>query len=159
MGVPALASRRRTAVRHSARLLGLLLLLAACGPAATATSSVGTAATATAKPTASATPSVSPVATVPAGFPIMSGSRAVEPLPREPRLVARWTSEENGARIYDFFVEALPTAGFQIDQLAPGGDAAIIVFSAPDGSQFSLSLTADGGGTRIDLRLPDDASG
>jgi hypothetical protein len=159
MGLPELATRPQTTIRHSAWLLGLLLVLAACGPAATATSSLGPAATATARPTASATPGVSPVATVPAGLPTMSGSLAVEPVPDEPRLVARWTSEANGAQIYGFFVEALPAAGFQIDQLAPGGDAAIIVFSAPDGSQFSLSLIADGGGTRIDLRLPDDASG
>jgi hypothetical protein len=159
MGMRTLASRPRTSVRDSAPLLGLLLVLAACGPSTTATSSLGTAATVTAGSTASATPVASPLATVPAGFPIKSGSEAVEPLPDEPRLVARWTSDANGAQVYDFFVEALPAAGFQIDQLAPGGDAAIITFSAPGGAQFSVSLTAEGAGTRIDLRLPDDASG
>jgi hypothetical protein len=159
MGVRTLASRLRTTVRHSAPQLGLLLLLAACGPAATATSSMGTAATATDIPTPSPSSGASPLATVPAGFPIMSGSRPVKPLPDDPRLVARWTSDSNGAQVYAFFVEALPAAGFRIGQLAPGGDAAIITFSAPGGSQFALSLTAEGAGTRIDLRLPDAASG
>jgi hypothetical protein len=159
MGVRTLTRRLRTTIRCSALLPGLLLPLAACGPAATATSSLGTAATPTPRFTASATPGASTLATVPAGLPMMSGAQAVEPLPEEPRLVARWTSGANGAQVYDFFVEALPAAGFQVDQLAPGGDAAIIVFSTPGGFQLSLSLTAEGAGTRIDLRLPDDASG
>jgi hypothetical protein len=71
--------------------------------------------------------------------------------------VASWTSTADGARVYDFFVDALPAAGFHIEQLAPGGEAAIIRFSSPGNLQFELSLSAEGDGTRIDLRLVDTA--
>jgi hypothetical protein len=138
--------------------LAILLVLAACGPAATATSSLGTVATATATATTNTSPSASASATLPTGFPVMPGSEAVASLPDDPQLVARWTTAANGAQVYDFFVEALPTAGFVVDQLAPGGEAAIITFSAPGGTQYAVSLTAQGDGTRIDLRLPDAAS-
>jgi hypothetical protein len=89
----------------------------------------------------------------------MPGSEAAASLTDDPQLVARWTTAANGAQVYDFFVDALLAAGFQVDLLAPGGEAAIIRFSAPGGPQFEVSLTPDDDGTRIDLRFPDDASG
>lgn len=156
MHVVTLASRLRTAVRDTPPVV-LLLMLAACGPAATATSSLGAAATASATPTPSS--AGSPLATPPTGFPVMPGSEAVASLPNDPQLVARWMSAANGALVYDFFVEALPAASFRVDQLAPGGEAAIITFSTPGGSQFAVSLTAQDSGTRIDLRLPDAGAG
>jgi hypothetical protein len=138
--------------------LAILLLLAACGPAATATNSPGPVATATATATTTASSSASASATLPTGFPVMPGSEAVAPMPDDdPQLLARWTSAANGAQVYDFFVEALPAAGLVVDQLAPGGEAAIISFSTSDGSQFTVSLIAQGSGTRIDL-LTDAAS-
>jgi hypothetical protein len=158
MRLASFASRTRTAVRDVAPPVVLLLLLAACGPAATATSSLGAPATASATTTAIPSPGGSPLATVPTGLPVMPGSEPVAPLPNDPQLLARWTSAADGAQVYDFFVEALPDAGFQVDQLAPGGEAAIITFSTPDRSQLVLSLTARGAGTRIDLRLPDAAA-
>jgi hypothetical protein len=85
----------------------------------------------------------------------MPGSEAVLPLPDDPHLVARWTTRASGAQVYAFYVGALPAAGFQIDQLAPGGEAAIILVSLPAGPPLEVSLTAHGDGTRIDLRLPD----
>jgi hypothetical protein len=88
----------------------------------------------------------------------MPGSEAVAPTPDDdPQLLARWTSAADGAQVYEFLVEALPVAGFAIDRLAPGGEAAIIAFSAPGGPHYSVSLTAQGAGTRIDL-LTDAAS-
>jgi hypothetical protein len=87
----------------------------------------------------------------------MPGSEEVASLPDDPELVARWTSTGNGAQVYDFFVQALPAAGFGVDQLAPGGEAAIITFSGPGDSQYAVSLTAQDAGTRIDLRLRDVA--
>ena len=128
------------------------LLLAACVPVATATRSLEVAASVS--PVASRTPGASISATVPAGFPLMPGSEAVLPLPDDPQLVARWTTTASGAQVYAFYVEALPAAGYQIDQL-PGGEAAIILVSPPAGPPMEVSLTAHGDGTRIDLRLPD----
>ncbi len=136
----------------------LLLLLAACSPASTVTGSLAAASTPT--HTASSTPASSPHSTgpaVPADFPVMPGSDAVAPLPHVPSLLARWTTATDGAQVYGFFVAALPAAGFEIEQLAPGGDAAIIIFTSPGAPQLELSLTADGDRTRIDLRLPETA--
>ncbi|MEP6469647.1 MAG: hypothetical protein ABJC24_07735 [Chloroflexota bacterium] len=136
----------------------LLLLLAACSPASTLTHSLAAASTPT--HTASSTPTASPGATgpaVPADFPVMPGSDAAAPLPHGPSLVARWTTAADGAQVYGFFVSALPAAGFEIEQLAPGGDAATIIFRSPGAPELELSLTADGDGTRIDLRLPETA--
>jgi hypothetical protein len=135
----------------------LLLMLAACGPAVTTSSSLGDVATASVATTATTSPDASATATLPAGFPVMPGSEAVAPMPGDLGLLARWTSDAEGAEVYGFFVEALPAASFQIDQLAPGGEAAIITFSTPDGEQLAVSLTAQGDGTRIDLSLPDAA--
>jgi hypothetical protein len=142
------------------RLLSLalipMLLLAACGPLATATSSQEAAATSS--PAASSTPGASVSTAVPAGFPVMPASEAVLPLPDDPQLLARWTTTASGAQVYDFYVHALPAAGFRIDQLAPGGEAAIIRVSRPAGPPLEVSLTAQGDGTRIDLRLSDAAA-
>jgi hypothetical protein len=155
------ASRPLTAVHACAGILVSLLLLAACSPVPTATGSLAVASTPgpTRSPTSPASAS-SPDGTAPAGlpnFPVMPGSAAVAPQPGDPSLVASWTSTADGAHVYDFFVEALPAAGFEIDQLAPGGEAAIVRFTAPDTPQLELSLTAEGDGTRIDLRLVDPA--
>ena len=137
------------------RVLSLALipiLLAACGPLATATSSREAVATDTA---AASTPGASVSGTVPARFPVMPASEAVLPPPDDPQLLARWTTTASGAQVYGFYVQALPAAGFQIDQLAPGGEAAIIRVSSPAGPPLEVSLTAQGDGTRIDLRLRD----
>jgi hypothetical protein len=153
MTATRLESRQLSAVRAALLALVPMFLLAACGPIATETGSRGALATDSPRPSTSQDPSAS----VPAGFPVMPTSAAVIPVPAEPQLVARWMTAANGARVYDFFVDALPAAGFQIHTLAPGGDAAIIRFSAGGAPQLELSLTAQGDGTRIDLRLPDAA--
>lgn len=157
MRLASIAYRPRTGFHASAPGL-MLLLTVGCGPAATAPSSIEATAATSATTIATASPGPSASATVPAGFPLMPGSEAVASLPDDPRLVARWTSAADGAQVYAFFAEALPAAGFHVDQLAPGGEAAIITFSAPGSAQLALSLTAHGDGTRIDLRLPDAAS-
>lgn len=158
MRLTDLASRPFTGIQAYVQGPLLLLLLAACSPAPTVTRSLAAAATPTY--TASSTPAASPHPTgpaVPSHFPVMPGSDAVAPPPHAPSLVARWTTAADGAQVYSFFVAALPAAGFEIEQLAPGGDAAIIIFTSPGAPQLELSLTADGDGTRIDLRLPETA--
>ena len=122
-----------------------------------ATGSPGEAATASPASSASAGPSdgVSEApAGVPEGFPVGLGAEPVTP-PADANLLARWVTEVNGAHVYDFYVEALPRAGFEIEQLVPGGAAAVISFRTPDGDVLDVALTASDGGTQIDLRLPE----
>jgi hypothetical protein len=130
--------------------LALLAALVACSsPGPDATSSVGEPAA-----TVSPSPGATGLAGVPADFPIMPGSEAVVSLPDEPGLLGRWTSTANGAKVYAFFVEALPAAGYRIDELLPGGSVAVIRFSSASGVRLDLQLTAAGDGTRIDLHQP-----
>ena len=122
-----------------------------------ATGSLGEAATATSpsSPSAGTSAGVSDTpAAVPEGFPVEPGAEPVTP-PADPNLLARWVTDENGNDVYDFYIEALPDAGFEIEQLVPGGAAAVISFSTPNGEVFDVALTASDGGTQIDLRLPE----
>lgn len=136
--------------RRACLVLSLACCLAGCaGQGATGTASLGPPATAS----ASADPTAP--AEVPAGFPIMPRSVAVEPLPTELGLLGRWTSAANGSEVYEFFVGALPAAGFRIVELLPGGSVAVIRLTTSSGAELDLELTADGEGTRIDLCQPD----
>ena len=137
--------------RHRPAALALLAALVACtSPGATASSSIREPVTLS--PSAGATE----LPGVPADFPIMPGSVAVEPLPEEPGLLGRWTSAADGSQAYAFFVEALPASGFRIDELLPGGSVAVIRFATAGGEVLDLQLTGAGEGTRIDLRQLDD---
>jgi hypothetical protein len=90
---------------------------------------------------------------LPAGFPVLAGARA-QALPEDdPSLIARWTSDEVGPVAYDFYVEALPAAGYPTTGLFPGGAVAVIRFDGPDAAAWQLVLTQDGAGTRIEVRL------
>ena len=138
----------------------LAVAIAACLTACAlpgATGSLGEAATATppSSPSARTSAGVSDTpAAVPEGFPVGPGAEPVT-APADANLLARWVTDENGADVYDFYIEALPVAGFEIEQLVPGGAAAVISFSTPDGEVFDVALTASDGGTQIDLRLPE----
>ena len=138
----------------------LAVALTACMTACAmpgATRSLGDAATASpaSSPSAATSARVSETpAAVPEGFPVGPGAEPVTP-PADASLLARWVTEVNGADVYDFYVEALPRAGFEIEQLVPGGAAAVISFRTPDGDVLDVALTASDGGTQIDLRLPE----
>ena len=93
---------------------------------------------------------------MPDGFPVFPGAESVTPLV-EPGLVARWVAKADGAEVFDFYVRALPAAGFAIEQRFPGGAAAIIRFNVADAQLLDVSLTASGSGTQVDLRLPEPA--
>jgi hypothetical protein len=62
-----------------------------------------------------------------------------------------------GPDVYAFYLDALPAAGYVIEERFPGGNVAIIRFSRPDGTSLDLTLVGEDGGdrTRIDLRLPE----
>jgi hypothetical protein len=142
-------------------LIGVSLSTTACaGPAATGPGSPSAEATGglPGPPSSGAgqgSPRPSPSIGVPEGFPSMPGSVAVDPLPDEPGLVARWTIDTNGAEVYRYFTESLPGAGFTIVQLFPGGAVAIIRLETPTGEILDLSLTGDLDSTRISLKAPD----
>jgi hypothetical protein len=138
----------------ASRLLIVIItgIVAGCGPP-------GPSATALQASPAPTTPASSPSAegpsrAIPDGFPVIAGAESVTP-PADPDLLARWLTDANGAEVYDFYVEALPPAGFEIEQLAPGGAAAVIGFLARDGRLLEIALTGSNGGTQIDLRVPE----
>jgi hypothetical protein len=94
---------------------------------------------------------------VPNGFPVIDGSQPASVPASDPGLVARWTTSANGAEVYAFYVDALPAASFKIEQLQPGGAAAVIVFGGQDGSRFELALIPFGDGTKIDLKVAEQS--
>jgi len=118
------------------------------GPPATATASPGSPATSpgspisppTAAAVASATGTPGARAELPAGFPIPDGAvrTAAE---GDEDLAARWTAEITGAAAYAYFVAALPAAGYGIEELIPGGTAAIIRLLGSGGEPWILILT------------------
>jgi hypothetical protein len=65
---------------------------------------------------------------LPSGFPVMDGAVRM-PLPAgDPGLIALWEGAEAGSAAYDFYVAALPAAGYPILGLYPGGGVALIRF-------------------------------
>ena len=149
--------------RHGVRMQAAALLVAASaglmtsctGATVTPTASIGQVRTATPSPSASERPSETAGA-MPARFPVMPGMVADEPTPSEPGLIARWTTDANGAEVYRFFERAIPEAGYRIDLAAPGDTAAVIRFTPPSGQQLQIDLGQEGSGTFIELRLPRD---
>jgi hypothetical protein len=136
------------------------LALAAClGPIGTPTNTVGDATTAVPSPTAGPT-TAPPGPGLPAGFPLMPGMRADEPLPEDEGLIGRWTTPANGAEVFDFLKTALPRAGYRIDLLGPGDTVAVIRFTPPGGQRLQIDLGQAGSGagasTFMELRLPRD---
>jgi len=75
---------------------------------------------------------------LPHGFPVLPGALAV-PLPDDdPDLVAAWTTELRGSAAYDFYLQALPAAGYRVEGLYPGGEWAVIRFRLADGAVWQL---------------------
>jgi hypothetical protein len=145
--------------RSVAGTIALLIAIAttACVPAATVTPrATPSAGTPTSVPSESQG-SLPSVPGLPAGLPVMPGAEAVDPQPADPGHLARWTVDAIGPDVYAFYLDALPAAGFVIEERFPGGNVAVIRFSAPDGTTLDLALVGEGEGdrTRIDLRLPE----
>jgi hypothetical protein len=108
--------------------------------------------TATTLPTASALASAMPA--LPSNFPVMAGL-SEDPPKSDPGLIASWTTTTSGPRAYEFYISALPPAGYPIEGLYPGGAVAIIRCRAPDGAIWQVVITGDlvAVATRIELRL------
>jgi hypothetical protein len=101
------------------------------------TGSVATATAGASAPDASAA-SAAPLPPMPGGFPVHESMDAVE---ADGHYIAAWESDADPPRVYDFYLARLPAAGFVIDLEGPGGEAAIIRFSSPDGIAYQLDLT------------------
>ena len=91
---------------------------------------------------------------LPRGFPVPAGATpAVMPVD-DPELIGLWTAEVHGSDAYDFYVRALPSAGYRIVAAYPGGAAAVIRFSLPDGAIWQVVMrTGPDGSVAIEVRL------
>ncbi len=152
MPVPPTASRATGSRRAMATVLAAALLAGCAGSSPTPTASLAPSVAPTTTPDASGSPPLTPA--LPAGFPVMPGMHADSPVPDEPGLIGRWTTEANGAEVYGFLEEALPAAGYHVDLLGPGDTVAIIRFTPPGGQQRQIDLGEAEKGTFMELRLP-----
>jgi hypothetical protein len=91
---------------------------------------------------------------LPSGFPVLAGATSVPPADDDPGLIALWQSDQIGSAAYDFYVNALPAAGYPIVGLYPGGAFALIRFRAPDGQVWQMVAHGTSDGTvAIEVRL------
>ena len=129
-------------------------LLAGCSTVEV--SSASEAASLAASAAASSEPPTSAVERqpLPTGFPVLAGAVAVAMPDDDAGLIGLWESDRVGSAAYDFYAEALPTAGYPIVGLYPGGDVALIRFQATNGAVWQLIAHASAdGGTSIEVRL------
>jgi len=90
---------------------------------------------------------------LPSGFPEMGGAVRL-PLPAgDPGLIALWESAEVGSAAYDFYVAALPPAGYPIIGLYPGGGVAVIRFRVQGEVWQVVAHRATHGQAAIEVRL------
>ncbi len=133
-----------------ARITLVALLAASCtgpglAPGSVPSQAPGTDANATggAHGPEASTPTVPPP--MPSGFPVHDSMEPVEP---DGAYIAAWESGAMPPEVYDFYLAELAAAGFVIELEGPGGEAAIIRFSSPDGTAYQLDMTG-----RSPLRL------
>jgi hypothetical protein len=91
---------------------------------------------------------------LPSGFPVLPGAVAVAMRDDDSGLIGLWESDQLGSSAYDYYVAALPEAGYPIVGLYPGGDVALIRFGAPGGGIWQLVVYgAPDGLMAIEVRL------
>jgi hypothetical protein len=91
--------------------------------------------------------------TLPAGFPVPAGAVAQDPLNDDPAVVVRWTLATVGSGAYDYYLEALPAAGYPIVGRYPADVAALLRFEVAPGMIWQLLVEHVGGGTRVTVQL------
>ena len=90
---------------------------------------------------------------LPSGFPVMDGAVRMPRQPDDPGLIALWESADADSAAYDFYVAALPAAGYPIVGLYPGGGVALIRFTV-DGEIWQVVAHASTDGkVAIEVRL------
>lgn len=65
---------------------------------------------------------------MPSGFPVPQGAEPALLDPDDPTMIGHWFVPTMGYNVYNFYVDALPGAGFPIEGLYPGDIVAIIRF-------------------------------
>lgn len=92
--------------------------------------------------------------TLPSGFPVI-GNAVPMPLPRDdPGLIALWESDRPGSSAYDFYVAALPAAGYRVIGLYPGGGVALIRFATAGDAVWQVVMHgAPDGRVAVEVRL------
>ena len=140
-------------------VLGVVLFLAAgCAwsPAGSQLPSGGApAASAQAgSPAGSAAGSGTAAPPLPRGFPVLPGASLLPRPDDDPGLIAAWTSDHPGSAAYDFYVAALPAAGYPLEGLYPGGEWAMIRFRAAEGRIWQVVMHSTAARTvEIEVRL------
>lgn len=106
-------------------------------------------------PAASSSASAAERIPLPAGFPIPPGASPAAMPNEDPGLIGLWTTEADGSTVYDFFIRALPAAGYPIKGAYAGDTVAQFLFTTPDGATLQIDVYLDPTmTTRIDVRLP-----
>jgi hypothetical protein len=73
----------------------------------------------------------------------------------DPGLIAQWMMVTGGSAAYDFFLRALPAAGFPVTGSAAGDIVAELQFTGPSGATLQIDIYANPNlTTRIEVRLP-----
>ncbi len=72
----------------------------------------------------------------------------------DPGLIGLWSSNRLGSAAYDFYLEALPVAGYRVVAAYPGGAAAVIRFGPVDGPIWQVVVrTGPNETVAIEVRL------
>lgn len=91
---------------------------------------------------------------LPDGFPILPGALAIAVPADDPGLIGLWETDRLGSAAYDFYVAALPAAGYPIVGLYPGGGVALIRFTAEGGEVWQMvAHPTSSGRLAIEIRL------
>jgi len=149
---------RRTVAAGLALLAALALAVLASGcaaPAAVSTTPMpstsapasGASATSSSLPASAAARPV-----LPAGFPVLPDASPAAPPADDATVIARWTSPQIGSGPFDYYVAALPAAGYRVVGTYPSETTALIRFDATAGTIWQLLLEEAQGGTRITVR-------
>lgn len=88
---------------------------------------------------------------LPPGFPVMPHAEPAL-LPDDPSVVARWTVSEVGSGPYEWYLNALPVAGFEVVGTYPSERAALIRFRDTSGRTGQLLAELVDGRTRISVQ-------
>ena len=92
---------------------------------------------------------------LPPGFPVPPGASAAAMANDDLGLIGLWTTDAVGSTAYDFFVRALPAAGYTIKGAYAGDTVAQFLFITPSGATLQIDLSATPSlTTRIEVRLP-----
>lgn len=88
---------------------------------------------------------------LPAAFPVMPAASPL-PLPVDPSVIAQWSVPLVGSQPYDFYLAALPAAGYPIVGRYPAERAALIRFEPRPGVVWQLLIEQAGDATRLSVQ-------